>query len=288
MKRNSIFFVAALTTLFMLASCNRKAEVETFSYVSMYKTEFSVKENAGEVRIPVLLQNPTGAEAQVAVKIVDDTAQEGVDYELITPANGLLFFSGETTQAEIVLSITSFEGEFTPPDKEFTVSIESLTPGVELGNLSSALVTIIDLDHPLAPYIGTWNGTMYGMYQAPSYETSFTIKGDKKDDTYTKLTVSGGINPFFVEALGLDDTFQATLVNGQMVLNKDQAVSYEDVVLRGFNAADPNDASAYAGPTYELDEEGHLVQLYAFGAYTTGGGGFYEIYPGGAVFTKEE
>jgi hypothetical protein len=288
MKRNSIFFVAALMTLFLSVSCNRKAEVEQYSYVSMYKTEISVKEDAGELRIPVLLQNPTGAEAQVAVKIVGDTAQEGVDYELVSPANGLLFFSGDTKTAEIVLSITSFKGEFTPPDKEFTVSIESLTPGVEVGSFSSSLVTILDLDHPLAPFIGTWNGTMAGLFQQPKYETSITVKGVKGDDTYTKLTISGGLNPYFLEAAGIDDTFQATLVNGMMVVNKNAPVSYGDVILQGFDAADPNDASAYANPTFAVDEDGNLVQVNAFGAYTPGGGGFYEIYLGGTVFTREE
>lgn len=274
-------------TLFMSASCNRKAVVESYSYVTLYDTEFSVKENAGELRIPVILQNPTGAEAQVSVKFVDDTAQEGVDYEIVSPANKLIFFSGETSTSEIVLSITSFEGEFTPPDKEFTISIESLTPGVENGTVSSALVTIVDLDHPLAPYIGTWTGTMYGMYQMPKYETSIKIKSVKNDDTYSKLRFSGDINPYFMMN-GFDATYQAVLTNGQVVLANNQSAGYDDAVIRGFDHADPNKASAYTGPTYELDEDGNLVQLYAFGAYTPGGGGFYEIYLGGATFTREE
>lgn len=288
MKRNSILFVATLVTFFMSVSCNRKAEVEIHSYVTMYSTEYSVKENAGELRIPVLLQNPTGADAQVAVKVIDDTAEEGVDYELVTPASGLLFFSGETTEAEIVISITSFEGEFTPPDKEFSVSIESLTPGVELGKLSSSLVTIIDLDHPLAPYLGTWSGTLIGVFEGTEYETSFTVKSVRGDDTYTKLRVTGGVNPAILQDRKIDDTFKAVLQNEKIVLTNNQSVSYLDLVLRGFDSASPDTATGYAGPTFQLNEDGDLELLNAFGSYTAEYQGWYEIYYGGAVFTKEE
>ena len=72
----------------------------------------------------------------------------------------------------------------------------------------------------------------------------------------------------------------------QLIIYAEQPCGYSDVVLLGFDAADPNAASSYDHARFQLQEDGTLVVLTAYGAYTPSGGGFYEIYLGGAVFTK--
>ena len=114
MKRNIILFVAAAFALFSMASCNRKVEYQFDTYATLYHSSFNVKEDAGEYSILVLLQNATGADVQVSVKIDEGKAVEGVDYEVISPANGILSFSGETDSLAVVVKIfDSFVGEFT-------------------------------------------------------------------------------------------------------------------------------------------------------------------------------
>lgn len=288
MKRNIILFVAAAFALLSMASCNRKVEYQFDTYATLYHSSFNVKEDAGEYSIPVLLQNATGADVQVSVKIDEGKAVEGVDYEVISPANGILSFSGETDSLAVVVKIfDSFVGEFTGT-KDFTVSISSATAGLSMGDVTSAKVMIDDLDHPLAAYIGTWSGEITGFFgNWPKGATQFTVSADPEGDPFTDLIVSGGINPYFVAAAGANPDFSAKVEGNQIVVAAEQPCGYSDVILLGFNAPDPDAADSYDHARFELQENGTLNLLNAYGAYTPSGGGFYEIYLGGAVFTKE-
>ena len=288
MKRNIILFVAAAFALLSMASCNRKVEYQFDTYATLYHSSFTVKEDAGEYSIPVLIQNAKGGDLQVAVNIAEGKAVEGVDYEVISPVNGILSFSGETDSLAVVVKIfDTFVGEFTGT-KDFTVSISPATEGLTMGTISSARVMIDDLDHPLAAWIGSWTGEMTGYFgNWPKAATTFTVSADPDGDPFSDLIVSGGINPYFVAAAGANPDFSAKVVDNQLVVAAEQPCGYSDVVLLGFNAPDPNSADSYDHARFEMQQDGTLVQANAFGAYTPGGGGFYEIYLGGAVFTKE-
>lgn len=286
MKRNIILFVAAAVTLLLAASCNRKVEYQYEKYATLYHSSFTVAENAGELRIPVLVKNTKGADVQVSVKIAEGTAVEGVDYEVVSPSNGILSFSGDTDSLDVVINLlTPALGEFTGA-KNFNVSVASATEGVGVGLISNANVTIDDIDHPLAAFIGTWTGDMLGMFQSAIWPTTITISADPNGDPFTDLLFDGGINPYFVAAIGANPSFSAKVDGAVATVLAEQPMGYSDVVLLGFDHADPNAAANYDNARFELQEDGTLVQLNAFGAYTPSGGGFYEIYLGGAVFTK--
>ena len=276
--------VAAIVLL--AASCNRKVEFEHSTFATFAAVKYNVSEDAGSLTIPVLLYNPTGGDVQVSVAVDATSAVENTDFEILSPASGFLSFTGETDTLYVEVAITPMLGEFTGA-KDFALSLSSLTDGVSVGNFNRAAVTIIDLDHPLAPFIGDWTGTMAGMYQYASYSTTINVTAVADDDTFSKLIVDTGIDPFFY-GMGLSNAkYSATVSGNQIVVAADQANGYDDVVLRGFNHADPSQADSYDHLRFELQQDGTLVQLYAYGAYTPGQGGFYEIYPGGAVFTKK-
>lgn len=187
MKRNIILFVAAALTLLLAASCGRKVEYQFEKYATLYRSSFSVAENAGELRIPVLVNNTKGAEVQVSVMLTDNTAEEGVDYELLSPVNGILSFSGETDSLDVVLKILSPNlGEFTD-SKDFNLAIASATEGLGVGVIHQAKVTIDDVDHPLAAILGEYTATgtsrVSGTY-------SWGVKIDKHTDL-TKVNIIG-------------------------------------------------------------------------------------------------
>lgn len=287
MKRNIILFVAAAFALLSAASCGRKVEYQFESYATMYSTAYTVAETIGEFQVPVLIQNPTGAEVQVSVKVTEGTAEEGVDYEVISPASGLLTFSGETDSLAVVVKINAFEGEFTGA-KTFTVSIASATEGLPVGIFTQSTVTIDDLDHPLAAFIGQWKGTLAGYFgNWPAGETTINVKADPNGDPFKDLIFDGGINPYFLAAVGANPDFSAEVNGNVATVLAEQPCGYSDVVTLGFNAADPGAADSYDDIHFELQEDGTLKLLNAYGAYTPSGGGFYEIYLGDVVFTKQ-
>ena len=287
MKRNIILFVAAAVTLVLAASCNRKVDYQYEKYATLYHSSFTVAENAGELRIPVLVKNTKGADVQVYVKIAEGSAVEGVDYEVVSPANGILSFSGDTDSLDVVINLlTPALGEFTGA-KNFNVSVASATEGVGVGLISNANVIIDDIDHPLAAWIGSWTGELEGFFgNWPKGATTFTVSADPEGDPFSDLIVSGGINPYFVAAAGANPDFSAKVDGNQLIIYAEQPCGYSDVILMAFDAADPDAASAYDHARFQLQEDGTLVVLTAYGAYTPSGGGFYEIYLGGAVFTK--
>lgn len=135
-----------------------------------------------------------------------------------------------------------------------------------------------------SPFIGTWKGTMSGYFQQEIYQdVTFTVAADSEGG----LTVSAGINPYFC-INGIDDAiYRAEIEDNQLVVSSLQQVGYDDVILAGFNHADPAAATENDHIRFIMNEDGTLSQPYAFGAYTESGGGWYEVYPGGGTFTKE-
>lgn len=185
MKRNIILFVAAAVALLSIASCNRKVEYQFDTYATLYRSSFSVSEDAGELRIPVLLKNKNG-DAQISVKVTDGSAEVDFDYEVISPSNDLLSFTGDTDSLDIVIKILTPElGQFTG-SKDFAVTLSSVTAGVSVGAYSQAVVTIDDVDHPLAPILGEYTATG----QMASGGTSWVVKIDKHEDL-TKVNFIG-------------------------------------------------------------------------------------------------
>ena len=135
-----------------------------------------------------------------------------------------------------------------------------------------------------SPFIGTWKGTMSGYYRQAIYQdVTFTVTADPEGG----LTVSAGINPYFIINDIEGAVYRAEIEGNQLVVSSQQQVGYDDVILVGFNHADPAAATENDHIRFIMNEDGTLSQPYAFGAYTESGGGWYEIYPGGGTFKKE-
>lgn len=284
MKRNILYIVMAFAAVCMI-SCDRTATYYAPTYVSFYSNSYSVDETAGQVVIPVVLNNGSGSEVQISVSVAENsTAAEGVDYEIVSPASGLLTFSGDTDSLAVVVDIKSHVGEFTG-GKALGFELDCLTEGISFGVFDTAVVNIIDLDHPLANLFGTWSGIIPGNFNAPQYETSFTIEADPKDDTFTQVIISAGLDPFFV-ANGFNSATYVAVVNSEgnvISVKAGQAVGYQDVVLVGFDQTLENIGYDIE---FALGNDGKLTNVNAYGSYTAAQGGFFEIYLPGGVFTK--
>ena len=149
-------------------------------------------------------------------------------------------------------------------------------------------MTIDDLDHPLAAFIGQWKGELTGYFgNWPAAETTINVKADPTGDPFKDLIFDGGINPYFLAAVGVNPDFSAEVNGNVATVLAEQPCEYSDVITLGFNAADPDAADSYDDIHFELQEDGTLKLLNAYGAYTPSGGGFYEIYLGDVVFTKQ-
>lgn len=274
MKRNITLFVAAVFTL-LAVSCNRKVEYEYHTFATLYTTSYITNEGAGQIELPVILYNSTGSEAQVSVKLLEGKAVEGTDIELITPANGLLVFSGDTDTLKVVVGITSYEGELTGA-KDFSVQLSSISPETKVGNVNTAKVTINDLDHPLYPYFGSWSGkTLEEVYTEAVQDVKFDIA--EYPGNYEKLYLTT-IDPMMSSVVGYTKpivlTANAVLnsdMTGTLTIPMGQATgfeySYGPWVYMGVDAASFNDASGYTDIVFNLNADGTMTVPNAYGIF---------------------
>ena len=287
MKRNIILFVAATVALLLAASCNRKVEYQFESYATLYNSSYAVAENVGELRIPVLVNNTNGADVQISVKVNEGKALDGVDYEVVSPANGLLSFTGETDSLDVVIKIIAFEGEFTGA-KDFSVNITSATDGLSVGTINSANVIIQDLDHPLSMLAGQWEGTVQFASNPPTpLPAVLNITIDETDETYSKVIIEGweahpNYGGYALPIVGIYDAERSTLLvpPGQAAWGVD---GY-GFVFYGFDGSSAVNLELVYDPETET-----LTQANYYGCYSTAGSdqGWWSLYQPGAVFTKK-
>lgn len=280
MKLNfkNILAAAALSALFV--SCDRTAEFEPGQFVSLDHSSYSINESVGELTIPVHVYN-NKSEVQVSVSVVSNTAVEGTDYELVTPASGVLTFAPGDTTKNITLTIKSFLGTYTGA-KNFGVKIASATEGVTVGNVNSASVTINDEDHPLSMFLGDWTGTFAtGRGTYPGHTISITAV----EDDVTKVYVNN-LEPYFANAglVAPDYNVFVGEVNDDktvITLALEQPIGYQEAYLVGF--ADPNGDTDLADVTMVLNEDGTLTIPNFWGIY---GGGWWNYCFGPTVLSK--
>lgn len=284
------FLIAAIALL--AVSCGRKVEFQHESFATLEAVKYTVREDAGEFKIPVSLYNATGSEVQLIVSTEDVTAEKNVDYEIVSPASGVLTFSGEETTKEIVIKLnhnTAFQ-----KSKLFYLNISSADGSYAVGNLNTATCTIKDAEHPLDMFIGDWKGTAVSVYDNTPYPISVTISEDEADETYTKLKIEG-LDPV-TGSLSSRSPLSGVVNSSKtmITITSGQKIGFYEGYGSDFNF---NAFEVAADGVYDLreltirsNESGTLTVNEGFGClftYTDGNVYVFDVYAPGVVLTKK-
>ena len=148
-----------LTLVAGLASCNNVAEFETESFVSFSGKAYSVKEDAGEIKIPVILTASSPMTTTVAYQITGGDAIENKHFTMPN-RTGVITVSNDPAQSDsIVVCPIDSTGIFTK-NKTIQFTLQTVNAeGVYLGNTSTCQITIIDIDAGLNLLVGHWAGS---------------------------------------------------------------------------------------------------------------------------------
>ena len=148
-----------LTLVAGLASCNNVAEFETESFVSFSGKAYSVKENAGEIKIPVILTASSPMTTTVAYQITGGDAIENKHFTMPN-RTGVITVSTDPAQSDsIVVCPIDSPGVFTQ-NKTIQFPLQTLNAeGAYTGNTSTCQITIIDVDAGLNLLVGHWAGS---------------------------------------------------------------------------------------------------------------------------------
>ena len=148
-----------LTLVAGLSSCNNVAEFETESFVSFSGKAYSVKEDAGEIKIPVILTASSPMTTTVAYQITGGDAIENKHFTMPN-RTGVITVSTDPAQSDsIVVWPIDSTGIFTK-NKTIQFTLQTVNAeGVFLGNTSTCQITIIDVDAGLNLLVGHWAGS---------------------------------------------------------------------------------------------------------------------------------
>lgn len=295
MKKN-ILLILAVAIAF--ASCSRKVEYEYITYATLDAASYSFDEDVQQISIPVLIENASNAEFAVSFKTIDGKAVEGTDYEIISPASGLLTFDAGVTKQEIVIRITNDDA--LTGTKDFSIQISSATEGLTVSGCNTAKLRIKDLNHPLKAFIGEWAASATG-YSGLNYSWSIVIEGDESDPTYENLLVYD-LDPFTSSYLGLNSENGYNIVDAKANAAKTQIIVADDSYLAtdeegvyeqgcvfticGLNKPTFEEATDYSDIKMDLSEDGKTLTI-ANAIGTVGNGSIYEVVEGPIVFTKK-
>ena len=148
-----------LTLVAGLSSCNNVAEFETESFVSFSGKAYSVKEDAGEIKIPVILTASSPMTTTVAYQITGGDAIENKHFTMPN-RTGVITVSTDPAQSDsLVVCPIDSTGIFTK-NKTIQFTLQTVNAeGVFLGNTSTCQITIIDVDAGLNLLVGHWAGS---------------------------------------------------------------------------------------------------------------------------------
>ena len=180
-----------MVTLLLVTSCEDKYPImwnESNIVVGLGKTTLSVKEN-GTGSFDVYLGGITGTEAtevalEVSIAGISKPAIEGTDYTLSSKSINTPVGTTAVTVSPIDNSI--FEG-----DKQFKVRLVSNSKSYPITPQDSIVVTIVDDEHPLKSWIGTYSVAAVSYGSPGEWDESWTVTTAPVATDVTKLSMTG-------------------------------------------------------------------------------------------------
>jgi hypothetical protein len=205
----SNLFILAVA-IFMMTSCDDKYPIMYDSstvIVGMSKTTLSVRENATG-SFTLYLGGITGTEAtdvtlEVSVEGIAKPAIEGTDFTLSTKNLNVPVGVASVT-------FTPIDNDVYAGNKQVRISIASNSQNYETAVQNSILVTIVDDEHPLKPWIGTYDvvAVSYGSPGAWDEQWTVTTVGGDTPTTLKATGIAFGTGQVVIEFNTVDMTVE--------------------------------------------------------------------------------
>ena len=178
-----------------LASCNNVAEFQTEAFVAFSGTSFTVKENAGEIKIPVNLVSSNPLTTTVSYQITGGDALVDKHYTMPN-TSGVITVSTDPAKCDsIVVCPIDSSGVFTK-NKTIEFTIVSVTEkGVQLSNTDKCKLTIIDIDGGLNLLVGHWAGSDMSTNKNPGgieFDLALCEEGESEDFPNANVKIPAG------------------------------------------------------------------------------------------------
>lgn len=284
------FLIIGVFAIFV--SCDNLNEIPEFSdsdaFVAFDNTTASLNEDGTILTIPVTLASINGMSATITYSIIDSTAKEGVNFTLVDQSKTLSFDAENRTQ-NIEVNIVNNPGVFTG-DLKFLIQLSE--DGVVMPSAENiCIVTIKDIDHPLASILGSYSAAADSYFSSKG-PFAWTISFDKDEEDVTVVWISN-LEPYFASVgyIAPENNYFYGTVNEELTeitIPTGQAMGYETAELAGWTTADPDEGAAANNLIIEIQEDGaKLVMKTAYGVSVDDTQeSFYNIMYGDLLLTK--
>lgn len=192
----------------------------------------SVRENStSPLRIPITYSGlPGGGDITISLEVDNSTAsnpaQQGVDFTL--SSTSITFSGGYGTQFVEVIPVDNgvYEG-----NKTFVLSIVA-PEGMKTNTNNSIVVSLIDDEHPLAKWIGTYSVDAKSYGDPGNWDEAWTVNTapDPEDDTKLLMTGIGAATGTKVIATLDVDNMTVTVATYQTI--EGDIYGYGDVLVK--------------------------------------------------------
>jgi hypothetical protein len=274
--KNTIWLTLAIIIIFLSASC----EKETFYFdnsnalVAFENSEASITENEQIIKIPVTLVATAGSAVTVEFDFADtlnselNLATEGKDFELINSSKTLTFEKGVGIDT---ITIKTIDNDLADGNKNVWIVIKGNSAGYNIGYAEGAnsakLLSIIDDEHPLSSFVGSYYSECTPIWWG-AYWWNSVVNVDPDDPNGLLISAFGWskqpYGDFVVKATVDIDAETITIAAGPTQI----AEAYGDGYYHAFCVGDP----ATMGPDGS-NNYGKPLEVPLVGTYTTNTGG---------------
>lgn len=197
MKIYRLFTILIISVIALSCEKDMISFRKTDSFVAFQSDGGSIgEENTAEFPITVMMAAYKGDAVTVNFEFstagLENPAVEGIDFELVNPAKTLTFDSGTGTAEFRVRAIDNDERDL---DRSVKIVLSGNSAGYAIGMAagkgSEYVLTIIDNEHPLGKWIGTYT-VKAASYAAPGdWDEVWTVTSQAHPDDGNKLILTG-------------------------------------------------------------------------------------------------
>jgi len=196
MKRSIIKYFAILSAVLLVSSCewNPPTFDSADSFIAFTASSSAVAEQGGMIAIPVLVTAEASAPAVSVTFDFDESsgAVEGEDFTLVNTSNTLDISDGWGYDT---IWIQPIDNDIFTGDLSLIINLTSNTNNYAFGVTKSHTLTIIDNEHPLGDWIGTYSVTATDHWSYFGPETWTVTTGADPSDVNNLIVTGIGNDP---------------------------------------------------------------------------------------------
>lgn len=202
--KNIIYIILFISTIATFTSCQNEVIMfdDSKNHVA-FLGDVSIREEGNKVGIPVMVVAAKGSPA-ITVNFTAGGEVSGIpagenDYKILNSSNELSFPDGWGFDTIWVEPVDN--NEFTG-DKQLMISLESNSLNYDFGANQSTIVTIVDNEHPLKNWLGTYSVDAKSYGDPGNWDEAWTVVTTPDPDDPNNLFFTGfgtnGDNPVLV------------------------------------------------------------------------------------------